>query len=129
MASGFLFSAFLSACKTPLGVIKTHSDNGFVNIPLTEFATGDYKLVRVANYNYDLAIQKTTNGTYQVLVLMCTHARQPLTKTGSNYYCTLHGSQFSHDGQVLKGPAERHLVELKAVNNATTLLIQLDQSL
>jgi Rieske Fe-S protein len=112
LSSGFVLSAMLSSCKTPLGVVKTSAKDNVITIALSEFATGDYKLIRVSNYNYDLAIQKKPDGTFETLVLECTHAGHPLTKTGNNYYCTLHGSQFDHEGKVLKGPAERNLKRL-----------------
>ncbi len=129
MGSGFLMSALLTACKTPLGVIKTSAKNDVVTIPLTEFAQADYKLIRVSNYNYDLAIQKQADGSFLTLVLKCTHAAQPLTKTGDKYYCTLHGSQFSHEGTVMKGPAEKNLSQLISKINANDLTIHLNTSL
>ena len=125
LGSGFVMSALLSACKTPLGVIKTTAKDKMLTVPLTEFATADYKLVRVANYDYDLAIQKEKDGTYTTLLLKCSHAGQPVTKTGSTYYCTLHGSQFSHDGKVMKGPASTDMTKLKTVVDGGNLLIHL----
>jgi Rieske Fe-S protein len=122
-------SALLSACKTPLGVVRTTAANHIVTIPIAAFADSDYKLVRVNNYNYDLAIQKKTNGTYLVLVMMCTHAAQPLTKTGDKYYCTLHGSQFSHEGVVMKGPAEKDMMQLNAEVNHENLIIHLNRNI
>jgi cytochrome b6-f complex iron-sulfur subunit len=112
LSSGFLTSALLSACKTPLGVIKSAASNDIVSIPLAAFDKSDYKIIRVSNYDYDLAIQKNKDGTFSTLLLKCTHAGQPLTKTGSNYYCTLHGSQFTHEGIVTKGPAYENLTQL-----------------
>ncbi len=112
LGSGFLTSALLSACKTPLGVIKSVASNDIVSIPLAEFDKSDYKIIRVSNYDYDLAIQKNKDGTFSTLLLKCTHADQPLTKTGNNYYCTAHGSQFTHEGVVTKGPADRNLTQL-----------------
>ena len=112
LSSGFMLSAILDSCKTPLGVIKTASENDVLTIPLTEFEKENYKLVRVKNYDYDLAVQKMPDGTFETLVLKCTHAGHPLTKTGNNYYCTMHGSQFDHDGHVTKGPAEKDLTRL-----------------
>ena len=129
IGSGFIMSALLAACKTPLGVVKATAKEDIITIPLSEFAATDYKLVRVSNYNYDLAIQKKADGTYQVLVMMCTHASQPLTKTGNSYYCTLHGSQFAHDGTVTKGPAEKKLIELPNKINSDTLSIKLNRSI
>jgi len=126
LSSGFLMSALLDACKTPLGVVRATSHNELVTIPLTEFANTSYKLVRVSNYNYDLAVQKKPDDTYEALVLMCTHAGQPLTKTGDNYYCTLHGSQFDHEGHVTKGPAEKDLMKLatKIENNNINIYLK-----
>lgn len=121
LGSGFLTSALLSACKTPLGVIKSVASNDIVSIPLAEFDKSDYKIIRVSNYDYDLAIQKNKDGTFSTLLLKCSHANQPLTKTGNNYYCTAHGSQFTHEGVVTKGPADRNLTQL-ATNVAGDLV-------
>ena len=96
-----------------------------VTIPLTAFEKDRFKLVRIHNYDYDIAIQKNEDGTFTTLLLMCTHAGHPLTKTGPNYYCTLHGSQFTHEGVVTKGPAEKNLTHLKSTTQSGNLLIQL----
>jgi Rieske Fe-S protein len=128
LSSGFLVSALLESCKTPLGVIKTASKDNVITIPLAEFEQTNYKLVRVSNYNYDLAVQKNTDGSFETLVLMCTHAGQPLTKTGNNYYCTLHGSLFDHEGHVTKGPAEKDLLKLPTKIIKDYLSIQIKQA-
>lgn len=112
LSSGFVLSAIMSSCKTPLGVVKTSAKDNMIQIPLTEFEQADYKLVRVSNYDFDLAVRKNPDGSFLTLVLECTHAGQPLTRTGNTYYCTLHGSQFSQEGKLLKGPAERDLKKL-----------------
>lgn len=125
LSSGFVMSAILSACKAPLGVIKTSSKDNMITVPIKEFESGDYKLVRVSNYDYDLAIQKEADGTFSTLVLKCTHAGHPVTKTGNSYYCTLHGSQFSHEGKVLKGPASVDLTKLKTITDKDKVLIYL----
>ncbi len=125
LSSGFVMNAILSSCKTPLGVIKTTSKNDILTVPLKEFETGDYKLVRVSNFDYDLSIQKEADGTFTTLILKCTHAGHPVTKTGNTYYCTLHGSQFSHEGKVLKGPAAIDMTKLKTLVDKDNLTIYL----
>lgn len=125
LSSGLLVSSILEACTTSLSVVKTSSKNNVVEIPLQSFEKNAFQLVRVNNYNYDLAVQKQTDGTFLALVLMCTHAGHPLTKTGDNYYCTLHGSQFDHEGHVTKGPAEKDLIHLTTQITDNHLLIQL----
>jgi len=125
LSSGFVMSAILSSCKTPLGVIKTTSKDNVLTVPLKEFETGDYKLVRVSNYDYDLSIQKEKDGSYTTLVMKCSHAGHPVTKTGNTYYCTLHGSQFSHAGKVLKGPASTDMTKLLSIIENDMLVIHL----
>ena len=126
IGSGFLLTSILQSCATSLGVVKTSADNNnLVKIPLSGFDQSSTKIVRVNNYNYDLAVLKHTDGTYHAMVLMCTHAGQPLTKTGDTYYCTLHGSQFDKDGNVLKGPAEKTLIHLPVRTENDNLLITL----
>lgn len=109
-----LGSSLLESCgATGLSVLKTSSAGGKVTVPLQSFAEGNFKLLRVNNYNYDIALQKQEDGTFNALVLMCTHAKHPLTKAGSGYFCTLHGSKFSEKGKVEKGPASRPMLHLQ----------------
>jgi cytochrome b6-f complex iron-sulfur subunit len=68
-----------------------------------------------------MAIQKHEDGSFTILQLACTHTGHPLTKTGDNYYCTMHGSRFNHDGKVLKGPAENPLRQIKYMSNQKQL--------
>ncbi len=124
MSTGFLWS-LIEACKTPLSVYKTTAASNIVRVPLTEFKESNYKVIRISDYDYDLAVQKNVDDSFSVMVLMCTHAGHPLTKTGQNYYCTLHGSQFDHEGHVTKGPASRDLKHLQAKTDNDFLLIQL----
>ena len=108
-----LGSNFLASCSGKgLGVLKATAQDGKVRIPLDSFATNDFKLLRVNNSNFDIGVQKKGDGSYSAMVLMCTHAKHPLTKAGSGYYCTLHGSKFGNDGRVQKGPASKPMVQL-----------------
>lgn len=125
LSSGFLLSAVLDACSTPLGIVKTSAHNNIVTIPVADFDQGTYKIVRVSNYNYDLAVQKNADGTYLAMELVCTHAGHPLTRTGNGYYCTLHGSQFAANGKVLKGPAYKDMPHLPTHITDNNLLITL----
>jgi cytochrome b6-f complex iron-sulfur subunit len=112
---GFILgSGFLESCaSTGLSVLKTDSADGKVTIPVADFEHINFKLLRVSNYSFDIALQKENDGSFKALVLKCTHAGQPLTKAGSGYYCTLHGSKFSSEGLVEKGPASDPMIRLK----------------
>ena len=119
-------SSLLESCaSTGLSVLKTDSKEGKVSIPLSDFETNSFKLLRVNNYNFDIALQKQETGEFTAMVLMCTHARHPLTKAGSGYYCTLHGSKFSGEGKVEKGPASEPMVHLKTTIIDNNVIITL----
>jgi len=121
-----LGSSLLESCgSTGLSVLKASSNNGKVSLPLDSFAQNNFKLLRVNNYNYDIAVQKQENGSFIAMLLMCTHARHPLTKAGSGYYCTLHGSKFSAEGKVERGPASQPMVHLATEVSGNELLITL----
>lgn len=108
-----LGSSLLESCgATGLSVLKTSATGNKVAVPLQSFAQSNFKLLRVNDYNYDIAVQKQEDGSFNALVLMCTHAKHPLTKAGNGYFCTLHGSKFSGNGKVEKGPASRPMVRL-----------------
>ena len=123
----FIFgSGLLESCaSTGLSVLKANADNGKVTIPVTDFDATNFKLLRVSNYNYDIALQKEADGNFKALVLKCTHAGQPLTKAGSGYYCTLHGSKFSSEGKVEKGPASEPMIRLKTTIVDNNIVITL----
>lgn len=123
----FFLSTVMESCKTPsLSLYKTNAPNGSVSMPLSSMADTDFKLVRINNYSYDVAVLKQSSGDYVALLLMCTHAGQALTKAGSGFFCPLHGSRFSETGAVLKGPATDPLQHLPVKIEKQTLVIKLD---
>jgi cytochrome b6-f complex iron-sulfur subunit len=124
---GFIFGpALLESCASMgLSVLKTDAKEGKVSVPLADFTTDNFKLLRVNDYGYDIALQKQAGGTFTAMVLKCTHAGQPLTKAGSGYYCTLHGSKFAADGKVEKGPASEPMLHLKTTVVDNNIIITL----
>lgn len=121
---GLMFgSAFLESCASGLSVMKLSQTNGTVSVPLKQFDQSGYVLLRVKDFPFDLGVQKTGEQSFQALVLMCPHANQPLTKTGSGYFCTMHGSRFAKDGTVQKGPSARDMTSLPIEINNDQLLI------
>lgn len=123
----FLLSTVMEGCKAPsLSLYKTNAPGGRLFIPLATFAKSDFQLVRINNYNYDVAVLKQSSGDYLALLLMCTHAGQALTKAGSGFFCPLHGSRFSETGAVLKGPATDPLQHLRVKIENQNLIVQLD---
>lgn len=121
-----LGSSFLESCgAAKLSVVKATQQDGKVSLPETSFADGNVRLLRVNNYPFDIAVKKQADNSFLALVLMCTHAGHPLVKSGSSYYCTLHGSRFEASGKVATGPASRPLMHLPAETSGGQLSITL----
>lgn len=116
MGMSLLFgSSLLESCgAAKLSVVKATQQDGKVLLSETSFADNAVKLVRVNNYPFDIAVKKQADNSFLALVLMCTHAGYPLVKSGSSYYCTLHGSRFEASGKVATGPASRPMMHLPA---------------
>lgn len=57
-------------------------------------------------------IYKTKDG-FKAYSLVCTHLGCTVEEDGESFSCPCHGSQFDHDGSVLKGPATKRLPTFK----------------
>jgi len=115
----------LESCMSGKNLVKTKAIGGIVRLPATDFSESSLKIIRLNNFDFDIVLQKLNDGHYRAMELKCTHAGHPLTKSGSGYYCTLHGSVFSEDGRVLKGPASEPMLHFKTAVENNQILIYL----
>ena len=96
-----------------------------ITVPLTIFEKSNLQIVTPKKFPYEIAIEKKQDGTYNALLLSCTHYENPLTPTGNGYNCSAHGSKFTTNGEVIKGPAEHSLKQLKTILSSTDVSILL----
>lgn len=122
---GGVLLSMMSSCTSSLSVIKATQNNMKVTVAESEMMKSDVKVVSIKNFDYNVFLKKNSDGSYLALAMLCTHAGNPLVKTGEKLYCSLHGSEFDKNGNVLKGPAEKSLAHLPVVNNNGTLEITL----
>ena len=63
-------------------------------------------------------------GGYAALHLVCTHQQCALNQAGTGFSCPCHGAQFSEQGKVLQGPANRDLPWLRmSLDSENNLLV------
>jgi cytochrome b6-f complex iron-sulfur subunit len=73
-----------------------------------------------------LLVARTGESTFAALTAVCTHQGCTITGYGSGTYtCPCHGSQFSTDGQVTRGPAGSPLHQYQTAFSNGTLTITL----
>ncbi len=98
----------LTSCAT-MPVYQTAVINKKIVVPQSLFDKGNLQIIQPKNMYYNVALKKEPGGTYTALLLRCTHADNQLITTGNGFKCTLHGSAYNQEGQVINGPAERPL--------------------
>jgi nitrite reductase/ring-hydroxylating ferredoxin subunit len=124
IGAGFLMTD-LAACSPASQIVHLPVSDNSVRLPLSYFAKHTIQIIRPQGWVYDIAVRKTGNDQYEALFLQCTHQKNQLITDGSGYICTLHGSRFTLDGMVKKGPAEQALKKLPVSGEGTDLIIQL----
>jgi Rieske Fe-S protein len=92
-------------------------------VPKSLFAKNAMQIVRPTGSDFDIGVMEEKKGQYTALLLECTHANNPLTYTGSCFVCSLHGSRFDEDGNVIHGPARLALKRLATEVSADHITI------
>jgi len=70
---------------------------------------------------YDSVIVSKNNNHVEIFSAKCTHLGCLINKTENGIlYCPCHGSEFSSNGSVVKGPADKHLNKLPFKLNSKT---------
>lgn len=120
-------AADLSSCSPKMinNAFKPVVNNNQVAIPLSLFDNQPFQVISPAKFEYEIAIEKKADNSYNALLLKCTHYENQLTATGNAYICNAHGSKFDKAGNVIKGPAATPLQQLKTRIIKNNLLIQL----
>lgn len=115
----------LSSCAS-VPVYKTPGENGVLMVPVSSFATSAMLIVRSMKLEYDILLLKQNEQKYQALYMMCTHQDNPLSVSGTGFFCSAHGSGFDLNGNVIKAPALKPLQKFPAelVNDFIKITIQ-----
>jgi cytochrome b6-f complex iron-sulfur subunit len=81
--------------------------------PETEIAPDSVRTIKVGGT--DAVLLRDADGTMHAMSLRCTHAGCNVRwrQTEQKFHCPCHGGEFARDGQVLKGPPRRPLVQLR----------------
>lgn len=77
-----------------------------------------YVFVKPAGAAFPICLYKKGDG-YTACLMRCTHQGCEVEVHGSRYQCPCHGSQFTTEGAVLEGPADRPLKTFKTEQDET----------
>jgi len=117
MAAALVFSVF-GMLKLPKAAVSASLSKKFnVSLPDT-LAEGDAFVPPGRN----VAVFRDSEGVFAISTV-CTHLGCIVKTSAAGFDCPCHGSGFTKDGTVRKGPAPKPLPWLKVTNNGGTLTI------
>lgn len=112
-ATGCFLPGLSSCSPAAMKALQTDVNNNIISLPLNSISASGLQIIHPKKSLYDIAVQKKPDGSYEALLLQCTHQENQLTVTSNGYKCSLHGSQFDKDGNVTHGPAAEPLRRYK----------------
>lgn len=116
----------LAGCKTAAeasGSTGYAVSNGVLTVPVS-VVSSEGSIIEAQGLPRPVFVTKKTDGSYEALLLRCTHMNGKLNRTAEGFTCVLHGSRFSLDGKVLKGPAKEPLIRYAVTQEGDKLLIR-----
>jgi len=114
----------LEGCAAPRYVNYVEKPDSLI-VKKSEFQEDKYVLLNYEKYGKPIFLLKKSSSNYIALLLLCTHKACKVKPGGSILICPCHGSQFSHEGKVLKGPAEKDLFAFKVSADNENIYIQI----
>ncbi|MFI5135944.1 MAG: Rieske 2Fe-2S domain-containing protein [Chitinophagales bacterium] len=119
--------SFLSACSTSgkagASVPSFTETADEVTIPAALFADKNYLIVPAKKYEQPLYITKQPDGSFLALRMYCTHKGCKLNAAADKFVCPCHGSEFSLNGDVTKGPAKTNLISLPVSLDQSNVIV------
>lgn len=112
----------LTGCATT-SVASSSFSNGVLSIPVNLFTEPSYQVFSNSNLEFDVLVVKQADGTFHSFSMKCPHKGYPIKADSMGIYCPEHGSEFSSDGAVTKGPAKSGLTEYQTVVQNNEILV------
>ncbi|MCS6981787.1 MAG: Rieske (2Fe-2S) protein [Flavobacteriales bacterium] len=113
----------LEGCRSASGSPSGYTVvNGKLTIPRSAVAA-EGSVISAQGLPRDIFVRRTAAGSYEAVLLRCTHMNGKLNRTPEGFTCVLHGSRFAPDGSVLKGPAKQPLLRYPVTEEGENLII------
>lgn len=117
-------TSLLQSCASMYVFNGSINDNS-ISIPISELSEKESLIVKAKNASADIALIKNKSGEWKALLMMCTHASNPITFYGSGFRCNVHFSEFNLEGIPQSGPAQKPLKLLRTEKTEEAIVIRL----
>lgn len=120
-------ASLLTACQTAevRHTIATINTDNELSVNKKEFGSKQFVLLENPQGEHPIVVFKVSEDDYSASLMSCTHQRCGTEVVGDVIVCPCHGSRFSNQGKLIKGPAERDLDSYKIRTSVDTVFIKL----
>lgn len=119
-------SLSLVGCTTAR-YVPFKKEETLVEVQKADFLSDKYVLLNVPELPAPVYVKKVNEETYKAFLMLCTHKGCDVKPAGAIMVCPCHGSEFSSEGKVLKGPAIEDLHAFPVQVSHQTLQINIAQ--
>ena len=97
----------------------------FIHVKREKERWRQFVLLNTKGLGFPICLYRHKEDVYSASLLQCTHQGCELSVGGGIYSCPCHGSEFSVDGKVLEGPADKDLKQFKTSFDHDNIYVQL----
>lgn len=113
----------LSSCAT-VPFAEFRRSGGVLRVSRSVFASAPGVLLDFPDEGVPIYVHQHDAGRYSAVLTRCTHQGCQADPAGDRIRCPCHGSQYTLDGRVLEGPAERPLTRYPVSVEGDELLVE-----
>jgi nitrite reductase/ring-hydroxylating ferredoxin subunit len=116
-------TASLSACAGAAYVTPRMLPNGNLLIATPDVAERGEAFLQTTSMQRPVYLRRGNDGTWSAVLASCTHRGCQPEPAGDRLACPCHGSEFSFEGEVLTGPADRPLPRYEVIEEGDRLVV------
>ena len=118
--------SLMDSCAASKNISATTETSDMFSLPVSSFGDQNFITVQTKKFEEPIFIIRQTNGSYDALRMKCTHrgctVRVP-KDNADKLVCPCHGSVFSTQGMVLKGPAMKPLQSFPVTTESQSITV------
>ena len=120
--AGGLTAISLPGCGgTPY--LRPTPDPAGLTVPLNQIGADGTAFLQTPTMERPIFLSRDESGAWSAVLASCTHRGCQPEPLGERLVCPCHGSEFSLDGEVLQGPADRPLTRYRVTDDGERLVI------
>jgi len=108
--------ALLESCMS-VKYVTAQINGSFMEVPIDVFVIEKegkndfrkYVVLQNEQLQYPISVFRNDNNSFTALYMRCTHQGTELQVFGDRLQCSAHGSEFTRNGEVQNGPADKNL--------------------